>query len=290
MALRPAWISLLCLGCQGVAPLEVPHQAPAPTTAPSQGPTPQALPLSTSPSPPESAEHLWDRGQDAMRHGHPDLAIRFYQRSLELDPKLARNYVSLAAAYLELGDEATACAHLSRYVAVNPDQLLMRLHLADLLLQLERANEASAEYERCIGHAQEKDDPGGRNLIHCHTQLMSIAESAEDPYGEHLHRGIGLYYLAVARAALPAGDDELPPQALLCKAAGELTLARMARPDEARPAWYLHEVWSRLAQRQPALRALHDAAATAPFSYLTGAEQRGLQLACQCERIQKPVK
>jgi len=189
-----------------------------------------------------------------------------------------------------MGDEATACSHLARYVAANPDQLLMRLHLADLLLQLERAVEAGTEYERCIGHAQERDDPGGRNLIHCHTQLMAIAESAEDGYGEHLHRGIGLYHLAVERAMVPAPDDELPPQALLCKAAGELTLARMVRPDEARPAWYLHEVWARLAQRQPALRALRDAAAAAPFTYLTGAEQRGLQLACQCERLEKPPK
>jgi tetratricopeptide (TPR) repeat protein len=241
-------------------------------------------------APPESAEHLWDMGQDAMRQGDPELAIRLYQRSLQTDPNLTRNYVSLAAAYLQLGDDAAACSHLARYVAVHPEQLLMRVHLADLFLRLQQVQDAGAEYTRCIAHAQERDDPASQNLIHCHTQLMAIAESAEDSYGEHLHRGIGLYHLAVQRAALQESSDELPPQALLCKAAGELTLARLLRPDEARPLWYLHEVWSRLAQRQPALRALHAASAAAPFSYLTAAEQRGLALACQCEHFQNLAK
>src|SRR5262249_56555631 len=112
----------------------------------------------------------------------------------------------------------------------------------------------------------------------------------EDSYGEHLHRGIGLYYLAVQRAALPEPGDELPPQALLCKAAGELSLARLERPDEARPLWYLHEIWGRLAQRQPALRALRAAAAAAPFSDLTAAEQRSLQLASPCEPMHRCTK
>jgi hypothetical protein len=261
-----------CLG--GLYLLLLTCQAPAPLEA----------------AAPESAERLWDQGQDAMRHGQIDLAIRLYERSLKTDPSLTRNYVSLAAAYLQMGDDAAACSYLARYVAFHPDQLLMRVHLADLFLRLQQAQDAAAEYARCIVHAQERDDPGNQHLIHCHTQLMSIAESAEDSYGEHLHRGIGLYYLAVQRAALWEATDELPAQALLCKAAGELTLARLLRPEEARPLWYLHEVWSRLAQRQPALKALRAASAAAPFSYLTAAEQRSLTLACQCEHIQGMAK
>ena len=62
-------------------------------------------------------------------------------------------------------------------------------------------------------------------------------------------------------------------ESLLCKAAGELILARRERPDEARPCWYLFEVWSQLAQRQPAARWLRAAEDAAPFSYLTPAER-----------------
>ena len=65
---------------------------------------------------------------------------------------------------------------------------------------------------------------------------------------------------------------------LLCKAAAELTLARMYRPGEARPCWYLHGVWARLGQRQPAGRYYWAAEQLAGLSYLTPAEVRELHL------------
>src|SRR5262245_12658148 len=102
MALCLGSLYLLCLCCQS--------------------PPPEAT------GPAGSAGRLWDIGQDSMRHGHPDLAIRLYERSLRADPNLTRNYVSLAAAYLQLGDDAAACSQLARYVAFHPDQLLMRVH------------------------------------------------------------------------------------------------------------------------------------------------------------------
>lgn len=250
------------------------------------------LPLAAVPaaSDPTLAERLWDLGQEAMRRGQPADAVRCYQRSLVADPGLTRNHLSLAAAHLEMGDEAGAAAHLARYVTAHPEQLLMRLHLADLLLRLERSSEARTEFERCVCRAQEHTDPGGRQLIHCHTRLMEIAEHDADSYAEHLHRGIGLFHLALQRADLHEDEDQLTPEALLCKAAGELTIAQLERPDEARPAWYLHEVWSRLAQRRPALRSLQAALAAAPFTYLTAAEQRSLRLACDCTHLEKRAK
>ena len=139
--------------------------------------------------------------------------------------------------------------------------------------------EARAEFEAAVAEAQ--DELPLSHLIHCHSRLTQIAEAEEEKYDEHLNRGIGLYLLARERAALPDPDGELSVEGLLCRAAGELTLARLERPDEARPSWYLYKVWSRLAQRRPALRSLREASDRAPFSYLTPAEQRGLQLACR---------
>jgi hypothetical protein len=108
---------------------------------------------------------------------------------------------------------------------------------------------------------------------------MEIAEAEEDEYGEHLNRGIGLFLLGRQRVVLADAEARLSAESLLFKAAGELMLARVRRPDEARPCWYLHEVWSQLAQSQPAARWLRAAEAEAPFSYLTPAERRRLQLA-----------
>ncbi|MDW8264626.1 MAG: tetratricopeptide repeat protein [Gemmataceae bacterium] len=230
-----------------------------------------------------TAGELWERGQAAMRRGNAAEAIRCYQESLRADPGLDRNHLSLAAAYLEQGDEAAACPHLAQYVAAHPEHVVIRAHLAELLFRLERYAEARHHFEQCVALGQEEEGPANRRLILCHSRLMEIAELSGDEYAIHLHRGIGLFLLALERSALPEAGGLLPTESLLCKAAGELSLARLERPDEARPSWYLYEVWSRLPLRQAALRHLRAAAAAAPFSYLTPAEHRSLQLAWRCQ-------
>ena len=110
---------------------------------------------------------------------------------------------------------------------------------------------------------------------------MEIAETLEDEYGEHLHRGIGLFLLAKQRSVAGTADEEMPPEGLLCKAAAELTQARLRRPDQARPSWYLYLVWSKLGRREPALRHLREADEAAPFCDLSLAEQHQLTLACR---------
>jgi tetratricopeptide (TPR) repeat protein len=253
---------IVALGCHAGTLLEVPEEAPP-------------------------ANQLWEEGQEAMREGQPQQAIARYERSLDSDPALTRNHLSLAAAYLEKGDPEAARPHLEKYVATHPENLPARGYLAELLLRLDQLPEARGEYERLAAALQEKGPAEDNQLIRCHRRLMEIAEALEDSYGQHLHRGIGLFLLAKARAVLPEPDGLLPTEGLLCKAAGELSLARLERPDEARPCWYLYEVWSQLPLRQPALRSLDSARLAAPFTYLTPAEQRGLQLACQCLQMER---
>jgi len=225
------------------------------------------------------AQRVWEQGQQALAAGRVDEAIACYRRSLTLDPGLARNHLSLAAAYLGQGQDGEAAPHLARYVAAQPDHLVARAHYAELLLRLNRPRAARAQFERFAADVQEREDLAGQHLVHCHSRLMEIAEGSGDDYGEHLHRGIGLYLLACRRAALPDPEGELGVEGLLCKAAAELTLARLRQPDEARPCWYLYLVWSRLAQQHPARRWLHAACERAPFTVLTPCELRGLQLA-----------
>lgn len=261
MAFRPlcCWLTLIALGCSTLA---------------SRAMTPDQ----------EKAIVLWQKGQDAMRRGVPAEALRCYEQSLALDPTLTRNFLSLAAAHIEQGDDAAACPHLRRYVRAHPEQLTVHIHLADLEFRLRHLPEARAEFEQCVAAAQDSRDPTEGELLHCHAKLMEIAEAAEDEYAEHLHRGIGLCLLARQRAMLPEPDCDLSVEGLLCKAAGELTLAQSDHPDRARPNWYLYTIWTLLEQKPTALRCLKQAAAAAPFSGdLTTAERRHLQLQCQCE-------
>src|SRR5207245_2854640 len=100
---------------------------------------------------------------------------------------------------------------------------------------------ARTEVDRFVADAQFAGLDVNR-LVHAHTRLMAIATRESDAYAEHLHRGIGLYVLALQNAP----TDEAAAESLFCKAAGELTLALRAKPDAARAHWYLHLVWTRL--------------------------------------------
>lgn len=261
MRVRPTWmlLSLVSLSCHAVTGVE---------------PEPQAA----------AAGQMWQKGQEAMREGNAPEAIRQYQQSLAANPEMVQNHLSLAAAHLQEGHLEEASVHLATYLEAHPEEPVLRARYAELLLRQHRLPGAREEFEHFIADAQDAGGLAARHLVHCHSQLMEIAIQSEDEYGEHLHRGIGLYLLARERESAPEPDEGLPVEGLLCKAAAELTLARMERNDEARPCWYLYEVWSHLGQSQPAFRWLREATAAAPFAYLTPAERRGLYTACQLRR------
>ncbi len=224
------------------------------------------------------ARAAWEMGQRALQDEQLDQAIGQFQLSLRLDATLVQNHLSLAAAYLAKGQDERAVPHLTRYVAAQPQHLIVRAHLAEVLLRLEQVREAAYHFERFVADVQEDEGLAQEHLVHCHTRLVEIAELQGDEYGEHLQRGIGLYRLALKRAQVP-GAKKVSVEGLLFQAAAELVLARRARADEARPCWYLHCVWSQLAQRQPATRWLRAAEESAPISSLTQAERRDLELA-----------
>lgn len=240
------------------------------------GPLYSAEPELSSPGLPE-----WEKGQQAMLDGQTEEAVSAFEQSLKQDPDLVRNHLSLSAAYLAQGKEERAAEHLKLYLNVRPDHYVVRGEYAELLLRLDRLEDAREQFERFEAEIQDHETLAREHLVRCHSRLLDIATRLEDEYAIHLHRGIALYWLARQRAELKDDGDELSCEGLLCQSASEFVLARRARPDEARPSWYLHEVWSQLAQCQPATRWLRAADEAAPFSYLTPAEQRRLHLACR---------
>jgi tetratricopeptide (TPR) repeat protein len=223
----------------------------------------------------------WEKGQQAMLEGKTQEAITAFEQSLKQDPELVRNRLSLAAAYLAQGKEEQAAEQLKQYLNVRPDHFVVRGEYAELLMRLDRLEAAREQFERFEAEIQDHDALARQHLVRCHSRLLDIATRLEDEYSIHLHRGIALYWLARQRAELTDAGDELSSEGLLCQSASEFVLARRERPDEARPCWYLHQVWSQLAQCQPATRWLRAADEAAPFSYLTPAEQRSLHLACR---------
>jgi tetratricopeptide (TPR) repeat protein len=234
------------------------------------------------------ALRCWQKGQEALRDGKVDEAIGLYRQSLQRDAELARNYLSLAAAYSAKGDDRRVVEYLTRYVLMQPDHVAIRAHLAEILLRTQHPEAARAQFERCVADLQERTELDPARLIHCLSRLVELAEMSEDEYGEHLNRGIGLYLLACQRARLPDSADEPAAQGLLFRAARELGAARMERPDAARPCWYLYQVWSRLGQQQPSERWLR--AAADGLGDLTRQEKADLEAACHRAAIPRGRK
>jgi tetratricopeptide (TPR) repeat protein len=225
------------------------------------------------------AQKAWQLGQTALDRDRFDEAIGQFELSLRLEPSMVQNHLSIAAAHLALGQQQQSLPHLAAYLKARPDHFLIRWHYAEVLMNTDRPGEALTQLERFVEAAQEHPRIAEEHLVACHTRMMELAERQGDDYREHLHRGIGLYLLAQKRAEPGDGPSRKMAEELLCKAAAELTMARVQRPSQARPCWYLYGVWTRLAQRQPAMRWLREAEQYGPMNDLTPAEQRELFLA-----------
>jgi hypothetical protein len=208
----------------------------------------------------------------------PDIAPQAVTATPTTPARPPEDSLRLATEAVEAGDDAAAVPHLVRYLGEHPEHVLVRVFLADALWRLDRADEAADQFERCVAEGQDNLGVPRHQLIHCHSRLMEIARSGNDEYGEHLHRGIGLYWLARIQSNRDDTRDEGVTEGLLCKAAGELTLAYHERPDEARPNWYLYQVWTRLAHQQPARKHLRVARAASEYSTLTPGERREMAL------------
>lgn len=230
------------------------------------------------------AEKAWQAGQKALEADRIEEAIGQFQLCLRLDPNYAQAHLSLAAAHLAVSRGRLAEAHLRAYLHAHPDHFLIRWHLGELLAKRKSPREAQAEFHRYLAAAQLRPDISLEALVRCHTRLMEISMSLGDEYGERLNRGIGLYLLARRRIELGGTSSLRAAEELLCKAAAELTLARLERPGAARPTWYLHRVWASLSQSLPARRCLRLALRQAVPGTLTPAERRDLALAADEER------
>jgi predicted Zn-dependent protease len=192
-----------------------------------------------------------------------------------------RQLLQIAATHLQKGENAAALPYLTRYVEENPGHIAIRVHLAELLLKLDKPGEAREHLERYINDAQNQGDLVSQHMAHSFIRLMEIAQKQGDEYAEHLNRGIGLYCVAEQMLANPESTDEPSAQKSLFKAIEELKYAAKLRSDEPRPYWYLHEAWSSLGQSLPARQSLHRAQKRAVLGGLTPAEEQALAMAVQ---------
>lgn len=259
---RSVWLVLIaCAGC---------HSFPAPALWER---SPEA-PVSSASGPPHAAKE---------RAGIKGCAKNMTEPTAP-EPEL---FLGRAASLAAQGEHEAAAEQLQHYVALRPEHLTARVQLGELFFRAGRPDEARLHFELFIALAQDHDEVARKQLIHCHSRLVEIAERQNDAYEEHLNRGIGLWLLA--KRPSPSADlsPGLPSEALLYRAASELQAARAEQPDQARAHFYLYLVWKQLGQHTPALRSLEAADRHALLSRMTPRERRDLQTACvqEAERV-----
>jgi thioredoxin-like negative regulator of GroEL len=174
-----------------------------------------------------------------------------------------------AADCLTRDDLPAAIPHLRTYLSANPDDVPVRLHLAESLF---RTGDPAArrEFERVTA------DAGPRladRLPHCHARLMALAEAGGDDYAADLHRGLGLLHLADRWAADPARRDADQTERALTRAAAAFRRAAAGRPNDARANLHLANTLDRLGQPGPARLARATARRGLPDDRLTAADR-----------------
>ncbi len=125
---------------------------------------------------------------------------------------------------------------------------MIRAYLAELLLKTGKPTDARREFEQFTRQACGMSGEAGRHLVHAHTRLMEIAAEADDPFAEHLHRGIALLLMVRQWATEPPADGGELAESTLVNAARELRQAERGRPTDPRANVYLAEVYDRLGQ------------------------------------------
>ncbi|HXD87569.1 MAG TPA: hypothetical protein VN641_13815 [Urbifossiella sp.] len=185
--------------------------------------------------------------------------------------------LTLAGEAMARGDDATAATHFEIYVGQHPDQLMFRLHLADLQFKLQHLPEARYHYERFIAGAQSAPGSPKSHLVHCRTRLMEIAQQSDDHYGELLHRGIGLVLLTRVSREAESAEPRAPREEILCTAIQALREAARLKVHDPRVQLYLAEAYDRSGNRSAAATARAAARNNALPGDLTPTE--ALQLA-----------
>lgn len=178
----------------------------------------------------------------------------------------------LASQALERGDHAGACVLLRQYAERHPESKHARAFYAEVLSKLGKTAEATVEFERAVARLQEDKTVDLAMIVHCHGRLLDLADGQGDDFHVHLHRGLGLYWLAQQKRSPGDDEDDVSTESILCKSVVELMSAHALAPDQARPVWYLHLIWRQLGQTAPAERWLRLAREASALSYLTPRE------------------
>ena len=192
-------------------------------------------------------------------------------------PKDEPDHLRLAAERLDCADEMGALPHLKAHLRQQPDAVMVRAYLGELLMKTGNLPESKLHFEQFTREAAEASGPAKRHLVHVHTRLMELAGQTDDIFGEQLHRGIGLVLLV--KQWHDDGDpaDAALTERTLVQAAKALKNADAEKPGDALVWFYLAEAWSELGQPSSARGAVRKSLECQPEWTLNPNELEGMR-------------
>ncbi len=196
------------------------------------------------------------------------------------------DHLRLAAEHLDRADEIGAVPHLKAHLRQQPDAIMVRAYLGELLLKTGDVAESKRHFEQFTREAAGVSAPARKHLVHVHTRLMELAGQSDDAFGENLHRGIGLVLLVKQWRESPEPSDAALSERTLVQAARALKLADAEKPDDARVWFYLAEAWAELGQSAPARSAIQRVMHCQPEWTLNADELEQLRRRSQSESLQ----
>ena len=85
-----------------------------------------------------------------MQMRKPVEALGYFEKSLALQPSFREAHVKAASILRDMGRQSDVVHHLTKAIALDPEQTSAYLYLGDTLNNLKRFNEAIETY---VGHA-----------------------------------------------------------------------------------------------------------------------------------------
>ncbi|KAG2317831.1 hypothetical protein Bca52824_020953 [Brassica carinata] len=164
---------------------------------------------------PEEAKRL---GNEMFKKGSIGLALKFYDRALELSPTNATYHSNRAAALSGLGRIGEAVVECEQAIRLDPNLARAHHRLATLLIRLGQVDIAGK-------HLFSVEEPSDPTVV----KVLQQVDRHLNKCADARRRGLWNVVLTQASAAMESGAD-LSPQLAMCKVEALLKLQRL---DEA---------------------------------------------------------
>jgi tetratricopeptide (TPR) repeat protein len=136
----------------------------------------------------KKAEEWFEKGNMAMSAGYNNVAIRFFEKAIEIDPNYLEPYINIGLLYNKEGDTEKAISYYEKAIAVDPDFTKAHYNLGTVYAEKGKLDKAVSEFKKCLSI--------NPDLAKAHSQLGTayVSKGLDSEAADHFYRA-GLLFL-----------------------------------------------------------------------------------------------